>query len=171
MENSNMNFSYFIVNGDVLQAKEDIICHQVNCLGKMGAGLALQIKKQFPYVYQLYKEKCDRNTGTYLLGQTLLVKVLTYAGKEKYIANLFGQFETSTSHKATNYEGLYKALINLKNSIDNLESNPKNQGKKYSLAFPYLIGCALGGGDWTIVLPMILTVFPDRQITFYKLEP
>lgn len=99
-----------------------------------------------------------------------MVKIFTHKGEEKYIANLFGQFEISTTQKATNYEGLYNALINLKNSIDILENNPKNEGKKYSLAFPYLIGCSLGGGDWSIVLPMILTIFPDRKINFYKLN-
>ena len=33
-------------NGDILEAEEKIICHQTNCLGIMGAGLALQIARK-----------------------------------------------------------------------------------------------------------------------------
>ena len=34
----------------------DILCHQVNCQGVMGAGLAKQIRSKYPEVYEQYKE-------------------------------------------------------------------------------------------------------------------
>lgn len=44
--------------GDILSPNKTghdvIICHQVNCLGIMGAGLAKQIREKFPCVYQMY---------------------------------------------------------------------------------------------------------------------
>ncbi|WP_411668007.1 hypothetical protein [Bacillus subtilis] len=36
-----------IIQGDLLEAKENIIAHQVNCKGVMGSGIALQIKKKY----------------------------------------------------------------------------------------------------------------------------
>lgn len=46
------------VEGNILDAEEDIICHQVNCKGVMGAGLAKQIKSKYPNVYKDYKRLC-----------------------------------------------------------------------------------------------------------------
>ena len=37
--------------GDILHTEADVICHQVNCKGVMGAGLAKQIR------YQLLSEE------------------------------------------------------------------------------------------------------------------
>lgn len=34
------------IEGNILDAEEDIICHQVNCKGVMGAGLAKQSKSK-----------------------------------------------------------------------------------------------------------------------------
>ena len=34
-----------IINGNIFDGNEDIICHQTNCLGIMGGGIALQVKK------------------------------------------------------------------------------------------------------------------------------
>ena len=43
------------VNGNILEATEDIICHQVNCQGVMGSGLAKQIRSKWPSVFADYK--------------------------------------------------------------------------------------------------------------------
>ncbi|WP_223260709.1 hypothetical protein [Bacillus sp. LNXM65] len=41
------------VDGNILEASEDIICHQVNCKGVMGAGLAKQIKSKYPNIQRV----------------------------------------------------------------------------------------------------------------------
>ncbi|KKL63404.1 hypothetical protein LCGC14_2175470, partial [marine sediment metagenome] len=43
-----------VINGNILNIREGIICHQVNCKGVMGAGLALQIKNKWPEAYDAY---------------------------------------------------------------------------------------------------------------------
>ena len=62
------------------------ICQQVSCKGVMGAGLAIQIRSQWPVVYRRYLGLCygsDGNKlGTY---QEILVE------PKLYIVNLFGQ--------------------------------------------------------------------------------
>ena len=51
------------MNGDLLVAQEelnlDIICHQVNCQGKMNSGIAKQIREKWPVVYKKYSELCE----------------------------------------------------------------------------------------------------------------
>lgn len=46
-------------NSNLLDVKSGILCHQVNCVGVMGAGIALQIKGKWPEVFKQYKDKCD----------------------------------------------------------------------------------------------------------------
>ena len=47
------------VNGNILtfpeRDEDTIICHQVNCKGVMGAGLAKQIRDKWPVVFDEYK--------------------------------------------------------------------------------------------------------------------
>lgn len=49
------------INGDILTIPTDgrptVVCHQVNCKGVMGAGLAKQIREKHPEVYEAYKKK------------------------------------------------------------------------------------------------------------------
>lgn len=52
------------VIGDILTPVENpddlvVVCHQVNCMGVMGAGLAKQVRNRYPGVYRAYKELCD----------------------------------------------------------------------------------------------------------------
>ena len=47
-----------IINGNIFDGNEDIICHQTNCLGIMGGGIALQVKKLYPNVYNEYSNLC-----------------------------------------------------------------------------------------------------------------
>lgn len=36
---------------DLLEFKCDIFCHQVNCQGRMGSGIAKQIRNKYPIVF------------------------------------------------------------------------------------------------------------------------
>ena len=45
-------------HSNLLNIRSGVICHQVNCIGAMGAGLALQIRNKWPIVYEKYKEDC-----------------------------------------------------------------------------------------------------------------
>lgn len=49
-----------IEQSNLLDIKSGIICHQVNCIGVMGAGLALKIRNKWPIVYKKYKEDCKQ---------------------------------------------------------------------------------------------------------------
>jgi len=148
------------VYGDILEAKENIICHQVNCLGVMGAGLAKQIKNRYPEVYEYYYNWCMRHNKEELLGRVILVQTEQYS---RYIANVFGQIGIK-SYKdgcVTNYEALENGLLVV-----------KDEAKKcgWSVAIPYKIGCGLAGGNWYIVHSIIQKVFSDYDVTIYRLR-
>ena len=56
--------------GDILHTEADVICHQVNCKGVMGAGLAKQIRNQIPIKFTIFLER------TFLQGPELIPYML-----------------------------------------------------------------------------------------------
>ena len=44
--------------GDLLAEKADALVNTVNCVGHMGAGIALQFKKAWPENYRAYAAAC-----------------------------------------------------------------------------------------------------------------
>lgn len=43
-----------IKEGNVFDSDADIICHQVNCQGVMGSGVAKEVRERYPEVYYAY---------------------------------------------------------------------------------------------------------------------
>lgn len=143
-----------IIEGDILQAQQDIIGHQVNCKGVMGAGLAKQIKMNYPNVFEEYKQLC-KEQGMNLLGTVQYVKT----SKGKIFANIFGQANFGRGKRQTDYEALEEAFYSLRN-----KANETNR----SIALPYGIGCGLAGGDWDIVYRIIEKVFIGSKLHLYR---
>jgi O-acetyl-ADP-ribose deacetylase (regulator of RNase III) len=142
-----------IVKGDVLQATEDIIIHQVNCQGVMGSGVAYQIKMKHPEVYHEYKKFCNKFSDEILLGATQFVN---RQQDNKIICNLFGQKSFGIGLQ-TDYHHLKWGLGQIKNMVMDKE----NILFEKTLAMPYNIGCGAGGGDWNIVYKILEDVFQN----------
>lgn len=148
-----------IINGDVLSSNADVILHQVNCKGRMGAGLALQIKCKYPHVYKEYAAVCQNaHTSASLLWTVLIVPV----SETQSIANLFAQDGYASygfSHvRMTNYDKLHECLAYI---------NESYRGKK--VALPYLLGCGLAGGDWEVVSKIIKDTLADCDVEIFML--
>lgn len=144
--------------GNLMEAKESILAHQVNCKGRMGAGVAKQIRKRLllEHQYQQYRRAC-REYGADLLGICELVE--TESGK--LVANLFAEDDPTGRGLDTNYVALEQALKSL-----------RHQAKGRSISLPGYLGCGLAGGDWEIVYPMICEVFEDYpgEVVIYYIE-
>lgn len=160
--------SVTIVQGDILDAKENLIVHQVNCKGVMAGGLAKQIREKWPNVYEEYKWHCEfvtanQDVETYkngLLGRTGYCHV----EPDKWVVNLFGQedYGREKSKVYTDYDAVKDCLVSIHDTAERLG---------WSVALPYGMGCGLGGGDWDgVVLPMILDIFgkSDVEVKIYR---
>jgi O-acetyl-ADP-ribose deacetylase (regulator of RNase III) len=147
--------------GNILNADTDIICHQVNCCGKMAAGLALQIKQKYNNIFEEYRhfyEAAAEPKAAMLLGKTQLVKC-----DYKYIANMFAQvLWGSDGERYTNYEAFYNCLIDLKRQMD--------INHLTTAAFPYQIGCGLGGAKWKIIEAMIDVTSENYDFQIWRLK-
>ena len=143
---------------DIFESGADIICHQVNCQGVMGSGIAKQVRDKYPKVYEEYKKMCDeyKNCPRELLGQAQAVVTWEeYNTSFGGIVNLFAQENYGRGGKCyTDYEALRKCLKDV--------SLCTVVGAK--IAIPYRLGCCRGGGDWDVVYQIIEEVFDDNVL-------
>ncbi len=143
-----------IVEGDLFEANANIICHQVNCQGVMGSGVALLVKQKYPQVFEEYELYCTENEGN-LLGKVLTVN----CPDGKVICNLFAQDRFGYDGKCyTSYEALKECFDYLR----------KYASEKDEIAMPYLMGCHRGGGDWNKVYAMLEEIFVDHYVVLYR---
>lgn len=151
------------INGNLLTEKCDIICHQVNCLGVMGAGIAAQIKEKWDNVFELYHNICTiPKNSEELLGDCQIVKVNDT--NISYVANLFGQNLIGRKGTLTNYTALEEAMRSVAEFANETYPNGCVVG------FPYKIGCGIASGDWDIVFRIIENVFKNTNITVKIVE-
>lgn len=148
--------------GNLLDAKADVICHQVNCQGRMGSGVALQIRKQFPESYEAYLKLCNKCCAnpSKLLGICQMVEV-ERDDRRFYVANLFGQLGYGyDGRQYTSIDGFRRAISELRSKMFVREV--------HSVAMPYKIGSVRGGADWGEVLPIIEEGLRDVDVTLFE---
>jgi len=140
-----------IVNDDLLNAKEVIICHQCNCTTSTPAGLALSIVKKYPSA-DVYKHRTKQSTpGT--------ITLISIDDKRSVIA-MFAQINPSYPLNAdsTNARKYY-----FQQCLDEIDSMKLNE----CVAMPYLIGCGMAGGNWNSYLEMLERC--NTNIVLYKI--
>lgn len=131
--------------GNLVTGNYPIICQQVNCKGVMGSGLAKAIREKYPEVYTGYKNFIS---AAKMFNDTLLGSInLVHLHDNRHCVNMFAQDSYGRDGKQyTDYNAFSNCLRELEMVLPQ---------KKGIVAFPYLIGCGLGGGDWGIVKEMI----------------
>lgn len=133
------------VLGDILNIREGIIVHQVNCRRVMGAGLAKKIRELYPEHY------VDFMNTTPALGKVFTTKV----EEGLYIAGIYGQDRYGRSGCYTDYDALRRGLKRIQVIAQQLELD---------VYIPYGIGCGLAGGDWKTVCKIIEEELPSATI-------
>lgn len=126
-----------IVTGDLLNSKEKYIAHQCNCLTQNSAGMAKAIFDKFPYANTYATRTVADMLGT--------IKILGNGEDQRYVVNMFAQYypgkpkypNSSKDGTLIREHYFHRCLLRVA-EIPNLES----------IAFPWKIGCNLGGGIW-----------------------
>ena len=164
---------YFEI-GNLLDAPVDYICHQVNCQGRMGSGIAKQIKERWPIVYdeyvKAYKDRKDeilRNCSSFEyapdVSETLLGHLQQIQVNDKQtVINMFAQqYYGYDGRRYTSYDAFWACLGGIRDSV------PKGS----RVGFPAKIGCGLGGANWEVIFRMIEQVLGDEyEVYIYMLE-
>lgn len=148
------------VNGDITNVTFGFICHQANCQGVMGAGVALAIRNKWPVVYTEYRRAYTN--GELKLGNVVFVHIK----HNLLVANLCGQDKYGRTGTFTDYKAVTKALTYLDKVRQ--EVNEKT-GLIIPVYFPNRMGCGLAGGNWDIMIKIIKKCIPDAKIISYNL--
>jgi len=139
-----------VIKGNILNLEYGIICHQVNCMGKMGAGIALKIRKKWNSVYQDYMKAY--NDHKLVLGAVILSTIVP---NQLYVANLCGQLYYGRDKRYTDYDAVRMCLSTLAKA---------NEIAAFPVYIPKNMGCSLAGGDWNVVVSIIEEILPNAVI-------
>lgn len=134
-----------------------------NCHKNFGAGIAKQIKQEFP---EAYKADCDWNQPPHhRLGKATHAKI-NLVDRIGYIFNLYGQLNYGKGRQV-NYEALYTSLCEMKKELSILLPN-----QVIKVGFPKKMASDLAGGSWRIVEKMIEVVFdsPEFEVTIVEFD-
>jgi O-acetyl-ADP-ribose deacetylase (regulator of RNase III) len=126
-------------SGDLFATEIHYILHGCNAKGVMGSGVAKTVRARYPEAYDRYTIWCSKG---FRLGMALLVEC-----GDKTIINAvtqqnYGKVVEQTGPNPVRYVS-YDAVATI---FENLEQIIPHE----IIAMP-LIGCALGGGDWSVV--------------------
>lgn len=145
-----------IIEKDILTIETGYICHQTNCLGVMGRGIAAQVRTKHPHVYKVYEKLCqdklNQGEENSLLGTIQIVPVNETPPVR--IVNCFSQLKFGGDVCHTDYNAIKSCFTKIK--MMNM--------KKLPVYIPYLYGSGYGNGSWLSVKEAISEVYPDVTI-------
>lgn len=136
----------YTIQGNLLTSDCNIIIHQANCQGVMGAGIAKQIVNLYPEVLVADREYKVPVGNEARLGRTSHAPVKGPHGA-LLVVNLYSQFNYGRG-KQTDYKAFTKGLHSILTRLD-------IKGRGYKVGLPFGIGCGLAGGDWLIINSII----------------
>jgi len=129
---------------------KSILLHVCNDCGVMGSGIALQISNKFPSAYTNYKLSCKLGTVSY--------------DDNKKVANLVAQ-RLYIGYNKDCYKG--KRYINYGSLVRCFYALDINEDVE--IIIPYNMGSDRAGGNFKIILELLIEFFPLNTITICKL--
>ena len=140
-------------SGDMFEMPVDIRVNTVNCVGVMGAGVALAFKTRYPAMFREYKKACDAGDvkpGSLNVWHTLTEWVINFPTKRHWREN-------------SKYEDIEDGLKALRTYLDSI-------GRSVRVALPAL-GCGHGGLDWSRVSRLIERYLSAVEAEIFVFEP
>lgn len=134
--------------GDLLSDDAEALVNAVNCVGVMGAGIALHFKKKFPANFEAYAEACER-------GEVRPGRMFVFETGEptppRYIVNFPTKRHWKDRSRLEDIDAGLESLVGF------LQEN-----RVESIALPAL-GAGLGGFDWAVVRDRIEEALSDVE--------
>ena len=148
-----------ILKGDLIQFAQtgrfDVIIHGCNCFCSMGAGIAKQIRDNFPEAYQadLKTQMGDKEK----LGTSSQASIKKN-GTIFTIVNGYTQYDFSGNGTLVNYKAIQKIFARIKKDFANQR-----------IGYPK-IGAGLAKGDWEMISKIINKELQGEDHTLVQLK-
>lgn len=134
------------------------IVHGCNAQGRMGSGIALEVKERFPEAYDAYMKHYS-STGL------VTGEIIPFPVREDIILvnGITQEFYGYDGKRYVSYDAIQNVFSKTYELMDAF-------GSRSTLHFP-LIGAGLAGGDWDIISTIIDKTVPDTHNKYlYKLK-
>lgn len=144
------------IKGDLIKLAKagefDVIVHGCNCFHIMGAGIAKQIKYNFPAAYDI--DKTTKKGDPEKLGDISYISIhKNYYENDLIIVNAYTQYNLGRDVK-------YRAIESAFTKINRIFG-------KLRIGIPY-IGAGIAGGDWNRIKSIIDKVCPNVTVVKYE---
>jgi len=143
------NWKIKYTQGDLVRDAErdfDVIGHGCNCFNNMGAGIAKDVRIQYPGAYKV-------DVATQMGSKDKLGKYTKWDGENITILNLYTQWKYGNSERNADYDAIRNCMKSIKEDYS---------GKKIGLP---LIGAGLAQGDWGIISKIIEEELIGEDVT------
>ncbi len=146
------------IEGSILEVETGFIVHGCNMQGKMGSGVAKVLRDRYPTIYRPYAYLCEMRKNAVDEGTRNLYNIAPQEVRDGlFVINALTQeFYGYDGAKYVSYEQIIKCFKEINDLIPEYVAHGLIEDT--TVNFP-LIGCDLGGGDWTVVSALI-----DEQI-------
>lgn len=149
-----------IVHGDLLQLAKagvfDVIIHGCNCFCTFGAGIASQIKKEFPEAYLADCATAKGHRGK--LGHCTSAVIKIPKG-EVTVVNAYTQFYWGGEGPLADLDAIRNCMAWIKYSYP---------GRRIGIP---RIGAGLAGGDWAVISGIINEELEGEDLTLVEYQP
>lgn len=142
-------------NGSILEAKEQYIAQQCNCISSNYKGLSKAIVEEFPWA-KFYSES-KREPGT--------IKIEGNGIDKRFVIGMFAQRYVSISKYNNDTDEM--RLLWFEKCLDEIGKIPNLK----SIAFLCNIGCVLAGGHWPtylIKIEIFAKKYNDIMVVIYE---
>lgn len=144
------------VTGDFFDYKANIRVNTVNCVGVMGAGVALTFKNRYPQMFDDYVQACKKK-------EVAPGKPHVWIESDLISTSTIINFPTKIHWKnPSEYEYIEKGLIWLRDYLAEHE--------EATVTLPAL-GCGHGGLNWDIVKQMIIKYLGSLEAKIFVFNP
>lgn len=170
--------------GDIFDSDRNVIIHQCNCHGKMGGGIAKEIALRYPGAQSIDLHSLSFQASAKMSNFTLAIE------DEKLIINLYSQENYGRTKRHTSYDAMAVGLNKINLLLTDYDKFMQENGAWFSsfhaksgytfivdtlaeylrqkkfdkIGIPYLLGCGLGGGNWSIVEAIIKAEFENTNL-------
>ncbi|MGY4878189.1 macro domain-containing protein [Vreelandella aquamarina] len=148
--------AFRVIDGNIFTSECQTLVNTVNCVGVMGAGIALECRLRYPQMYERYVGICEK-------GQLDIGKLWLYRTDRRWVLN----FPTKKHWRYPSREAY------LRQGLEKLAATYAQKGIR-SIALP-LLGADRGGIDPEVSLGLIQEYLADRhddlEVEVYRYDP
>jgi len=134
-----------VVKGNLItlakQGEFDVIIHGCNCFNTMGAGIAKQIKNEFPEAYEV--DQKTKKGDVAKMGSFTHASIILDDTTELAVVNAYTQFDFGGGQVNASYESIREVFKFISSYFTNKR-----------IGYPK-IGAGLAHGDWNIISKII----------------